>query len=196
MFFFLLLVGLACLFPLSLYCLFLALLHQRRRVTHLSGTWDFAAVLAALSGFLLFGGTTLLLAVNSVAHDALLRGNGLADLQYGYSRIGVFTFILWGLYGLLLVGGSALMLWKRADSDVFYNLAPAELEQVVSDLCARSQLPLRRSGTRYYLGFGSPEKTEQQRKVILEMDGSSAMRQVTLRWVLGRADVAGNLKRI
>src|SRR5262249_8831720 len=49
---YLLLVGiLVCLFPLALYCLFLAWLHQRPQPTLMPGRWDFVGVLVALSGF-------------------------------------------------------------------------------------------------------------------------------------------------
>src|SRR5262245_36772142 len=58
---YLLLVGiLVCLFPLALYFLYLAWLHQRPQPTLVPGRWDFVGVLVALSGFLLVGGPAVL----------------------------------------------------------------------------------------------------------------------------------------
>jgi hypothetical protein len=183
---FLLLVGLACLFPVSLYCLFLALLHQRRHPTMLSGSWDFAAVLVALSGFLLFGGTTLLFAFHTTARDAWLASATLADLRYGHARAGVVAFILWGLYGLLLIGGSAVMLWRRRNALVFYNLSPAEFELIIADICLKFGLPWQRRASRYYIGYTNLEKSpfgvDVQRKARLETSGSAAMRHVAVQW--------------
>lgn len=183
---FLLLVGLACLFPVSLYCLFLALLHQRRQPTMLSGSWDFAGVLVALSGFLLFGGTTLLFAFHTTARDAWLAGATLADLRYGHARAGIAAFILWGLYGLLLIGGSVAMLWRRRDTLVFYNLSPAEFESILSDICLKLGLPWTRRASRYCIGYADLDKSQfgadGRRKALLETSGSAAMRHVAVQW--------------
>jgi len=46
--------------PLALYLLALGWVNRRPRPMMAAGTWDFAGVLFALSGFLLFGGPALL----------------------------------------------------------------------------------------------------------------------------------------
>ena len=48
------------LFPLAIYCLIVSLLNRRPRPVMVSGTWDFAGVLFAVSGFLLLGGPVML----------------------------------------------------------------------------------------------------------------------------------------
>jgi hypothetical protein len=169
-----------------LYCLFLALLHQRRHPTMLNGAWDFAGVLVALSGFLLFGGTTLLFAFHTTARDAWLAGATLADLRYGHARAGVVAFFLWGLYGLLLIGGSAAMFWRRRDALVFYNLSPAEFESILSDVCLKFALRWLRRASRYYIGSADLDKSQfgidGRGKALLETSGSAAMRHVTMQW--------------
>src|SRR5713226_10358576 len=88
----LLLVGIACLFPVALYCLYLAMLHNRRNPTMISGSWDFAGVLIALSGFLLIGGTLLVFCLNNAARDYWFRGGGFADLRRVHTQVGTLTF--------------------------------------------------------------------------------------------------------
>lgn len=197
----LLLVGLACLFPVSLYCLFLALLHHRRHPTMVSGPWDFTGVLLALFGFMLIGGTTLVFALHGAARDFWMRGDNFADLRRSHASAGMVTFLIWGIYFLLIVGGALYWLRQRAAYTILYNLAPLELESIFSALFDRLGLTHMRRGTRLYVGYGPPVKSatalqfggddgldpaapaiDPVRKALIDVDGSSAMRVVSLRW--------------
>src|SRR5262249_15814994 len=151
----------ACLFPVSLYCLFLAMLHNRRHATMISGSWDFAGVLIALSGFLLVGGTALVFAFHSAARDFWLHGDTLSDLRRSHAQSGTLTFLIWGSYLVVVVGGALYLLRHRATSTVVYNLAPDELEEVMSAVFARLDIPHSRRGDRLYIGYGPPEKEER-----------------------------------
>lgn len=208
---FLLLVGLGCLFPLALYCLFLALLHYRRRPTMLSGPWDFAGVLVGLSGFLLVGGTTLLFAFHTAARESWLQGSTLADLRRGHAQSGTITFVLWGLYFLVLVLGSVYLLWQRSDYTVIYNVTPDELESILGSVLDSLGLAHLRRGSRLYVGYGpvsgglalKPEKAafdaaapagDPLRKAVIDLDGSSLMRTVVLHWDFAAHDLRRELE--
>src|SRR4051794_26698381 len=56
----LLLLVLAFLFPLAVYCLILAMLNRRLQPALVSGSWDLVGLLFAASGFLLIDGPALL----------------------------------------------------------------------------------------------------------------------------------------
>src|SRR5258706_6193076 len=96
----------ACLFPASLYCLFLAMLHQRRRPTIISGPWDAAGVLLALSGFLLIGGSILIFTLHGTAREWLVHGRHWHDIRAAHARETWLTWALWGGYFALVVGGA------------------------------------------------------------------------------------------
>jgi hypothetical protein len=198
---FLLLVGMACLFPVSMYCLFLALLHHRRQPTMLSGAWDFVGVLAALAGFLLIGATTLVFAFHSAARDFWLRGDSLADLRKSHTQAGTVTFLIWGLYFLIIVVGAVYLLRQRSQYTVIYNISPSELDAVMASLFDRLALPFTRRGTQLYIDGGPTTKSARLLvegnapasggatpndkpgpNTVVDVDGSAAMRYVSLHW--------------
>jgi hypothetical protein len=209
----LLLLGLACLFPISMYCLFLARVHHRPRPTMISGPWDFAGVVMALSGFVLVGGTTLLFSLHSAVRDFWLRGGDLEEMRRAHAQSGAVTFVLWGLYFAVVVFGSAYLIWQRSDCTVLYNLAPLELDGMMAALLRRLGLPCTRRGTRLYIGYGPPLKPEvfkalggddgfdpaapasdPVRKALVELDGSAAMRHVTMKWRFGARELRHELE--
>jgi hypothetical protein len=191
---FLFLVALACLFPLSLYCLFLAMLHQRRRPTMISGPWDFAGVLIALSGFLIVGGSTLVFALNGVARDWLLRGVSWQTFADTHDREGWVTLLLWGAYILVLVGGAILLFYFRRKTLALYNIDPDELEDVLKGMLERLGLRWKRIGNRWTV------EQNDQALAAFDADGSAVMRYVALRWRFMasesvRADLEAELAR-
>jgi hypothetical protein len=191
---FLFLVGLACLFPLSLYCLFLAMLHQRRHPTVISGRWDFAGVLIALSGFLLVGGTTMVLVLESRARDWFIRGQSWRDLVSMQAREHGLTLLLWGVYLLVLLSASLRQFRLRRKITSLYNIDASELEDVLNHTLDRLGLERERHGDQWLIG------PKDNRRAILELDGSPVMRHVSLRWRYAaspdaRAELAAELAR-
>lgn len=191
---FLFLVALACLFPLSLYCLFLAMLHQRRRPTLISGPWDFVGVLIALSGFLIVGGSTLVFALNGVARDWLLRGVSWQTFADFHAREGRLTLLLWGAYILVLLGGAILLFYFRRKTIALYNIDPEELEDVLKGMFERLGLRWKRTGNRWTV------EQNDQALAAFDADGSAVMRHVALRWQFTatetiRADLEAELAR-
>jgi hypothetical protein len=72
-------VFLVCLFPLAVYALVLGYVNGRRRSVLVNGSWDFVGVLAALSGFVLVGGPTILAGVNERWEQVSMRRVASAD---------------------------------------------------------------------------------------------------------------------
>ena len=153
---FLFLIGLACLFPLSLYCLYLAMLHQRGHPTIVAGSWDMAGVLIALSGFLLAGGTTVIFAIHSAVRDYWLQVGPVHSLAGLYARVGAWTLGVWGLYFLILVVGGAYLIASRRECTVVYHVSPMELDELLASAVGRLGLPVERRGARWMLGRAEP----------------------------------------
>jgi hypothetical protein len=204
------LAGLACLFPVAIYCLYLALLHNRRTPTLIPGSWDFAGTLIALSGFLLIGGTVFVFSLHTAVRDAWLKGGGLADLRRAYSQVDVLTLTVWGAYALALIGGSAWLVWSRREYTSVYNVTPAEMEDVVEKMCGRLGLSFGRRGTRLLVGYerAGPDaltdvlestgfaarRSATTGKAALDLDGSEPMRFVSLRWAFTTPDARHDLE--
>jgi hypothetical protein len=206
----LLLAGMACLFPIALYCLYLAMLHNRRSPTVISGPWDFAGVLMALSGFLLIGGTILIFSLHTAARDYWLRGGGFGDFRRTHSQVDALTITVWGIYAIALIGGSAWLIVSRANFTSVYNVTPAEMEMIVENLCGRLGLSFAKRGARFLVGHeraaldtatadGSSRLSGTIRKATFEVDGSASLRQVSLRWLFtspeSRRDLEAELVR-
>ena len=71
-------------FPLAIYLLILALINSRRRPTMISGPWDFALVLLALSGFILVGGPSILAQFDIFWRYLLLHARFRTFLRVSY----------------------------------------------------------------------------------------------------------------
>jgi hypothetical protein len=136
--------GIACCTPLTLYLFWLANLNRRGRPTPVAGPWDFVALLAGLSGFLVIGSGLLLTAV--VARSRLWGGHSFEELRdsWGHERTAWAVALAAYLAAAgLLVG---LTLAARRRSLVAYNAdlpaAEAALGHVFDDL----GLPVKRFG--------------------------------------------------
>ena len=100
------LLFLAFIFPLGIYCLILGLINRRERPLLVSGPWDFAGVLFAVSGFLLFIGPAVLSSLYE--HFRLSWVVGQAGTE-GPSGVSYYLWIsLWYVY---YIGVVAVALW-------------------------------------------------------------------------------------
>jgi hypothetical protein len=133
-----------CLAPLTLYLAWLGRLNRRPRPVVVSSGWDFAALLAGLSGFLVFGGGVLVAAVQS-NFRGVVRGNWeqLAD-TWGQERT-AWAAVAVG-YLLLLAGGVALVVLARARSLTVYGIDREQAEAAVGDVLAGLGLNVSRLG--------------------------------------------------
>jgi hypothetical protein len=115
------------LFPLAVYCLILAGINRRDRPLVVRGVWDFAGVLAALSGILLWTGPVLLQHlmrrsfVESVAQDSP------QPFDEFWSR----WWLIWAAYYVLVVAGAALLLVLRSSVTAVYNVDAERLPEAL-----------------------------------------------------------------
>jgi hypothetical protein len=164
------LCGVFCLIPLGLYLLWLALLTRREHPAPVSGGWDFAGLLFALSGFIAFGGGLLLTLLQS-NFRYWMRGN-LEGLRAAW----VQERVTWGfivlLYLLVVLGFAAVGFLARRRNLVVYNVEPAAFETVLTEVFHRLGRTVERQGKLW--ASGDP---------LFELDEFDAGRTVTLRWV-------------
>jgi len=200
---------LAFLPPLAIYLLILGAINRRRRPLMVPGPWDFAGLLFAASGFLLFTGPGALSLLNDQWRQSLVLGDNSS------SSPAVEGFWLWWLalmvvYFALVVGGAGYFLWRARNQTSIYNADQETVRGALAHIFERLGLRPLRSGDMYYFGTTNsarareagnhgirttPDDADTGRKVqtapapvvtmqnvILELDAFPAMCHVTLRW--------------
>lgn len=164
------LCGVFCLIPLGIYLLRLAQLTRREHPVPISGTWDFAALLFGLSGFIAFGGGLLLTLVQS-NFRYWMRGN-LEGLRAAW----VQERVTWGfivlLYLFVVIGFATVGFLARRRSLVVYNVEPAAFEATLTEVFHQLGRPLERQGKLWLSG-----------EPLFELDEFDGGHTVTLRWV-------------
>lgn len=165
-----------CLAPVGLYLLWLTTLARRDRPTVVSGRWDFALLLAGLSGCVLFGGGLLLLLVQSNVRY-WMRGNykALAD-SWAEEKFA------WGLvalvYLLAVFGWAGLALVTRRRTLVVYNVEPGPFETALADAFDHLGRPVERRGHAWFAARpGAPAAP------LCELEPFAGGKTVTLRWL-------------
>jgi hypothetical protein len=143
----LVLLAVCVLLPLAVYIFILAQLNRRPHPVIVSGAWDFAGVLFALSGFLLLGGPFIMASLNQDWREFWIRSplrslQGLSE-EWWYLRLAV-----WGAYFLAIAGGSIWLLRGRSRTTSIYNVSPEALDQSLEKTLDRLQLVWRRTRGR------------------------------------------------
>jgi hypothetical protein len=164
------LCGFFCLLPLGLYFLWLAQLTKREHPTAVAGSWDFAGLLLGLSGFILFGGGLILTLFQS-NFRYWMRGNFEA-LRAAWIQERVTWLLLVGFYLALVLGASAVTLLGRRRSLIVYNVDPAAVETLLTEIFDQLGVPVERRGKQWISSIA-----------LLELDRFEAGRTVTLRWL-------------
>jgi len=141
------LVFFVCLLPLALYCLFLAWINGSRRAWVVSGGWDFAGILCAVSGLLLAGGPAIL---TGLSEDWRAFWIGMFPGR-PWARLGTdsptHAYLLLGIaYIGLVVLLAGLTLWRRRYTTVLYNLDAEAFEAVLAQVMQGLGLSWVRSG--------------------------------------------------
>jgi hypothetical protein len=170
-----LLLFLAFILPVGIYCLILGMLNRRDRPVLVSGPWDFAGVLFAASGFLLFVGPAVLTSLHErwryywlMGHPG--QGEGLSGAAY------FLWLALWFLYYVGVILGAGWMLSRRREITAVYNVDQALLEVGLSRVLERLGLDWRRNGNHFILTSQSGNGS------ALEVEGFPPLRHATLRW--------------
>jgi hypothetical protein len=136
--------GLFCLAPVSFYLCWLAGVNRREKPTVVSGTWDFAAVLVSLSGFLIVGGVLLLSLASSDAR--LFSGGNMDRLKMVFEQQWMtWLMLLVGYFALVGVAASVGAKGRKHWLAV-YNLDADAAERVIESALERSGLAARREG--------------------------------------------------
>jgi hypothetical protein len=143
----LVLLAVCVLLPLAVYIFILAQLNRRPHPVMVSGAWDFAGVLFALSGFLLLGGPFIMASLNQDWREFWIRSplrslQGLSE-QWWYLRL-----TIWGIYFLAIAGGSIWLLRGRSRTTSIYNVTPEAMDQSLERTLDRLQLAWRRTRGR------------------------------------------------
>lgn len=145
-----------CLMPITFYLCWLGAIHKRSQPTVVSGRWDFAIVLAALSGFLLVGGVLLLTLVQSDSRF-VFRGN-FEQLRQGWEQSqGAWLFVVVG-YILLIVATASLTLVNRSRWLSIYHIETHAVELAIERALHGANLGnAARYGNRWAKGPGIVE---------------------------------------
>ncbi len=150
-----LLIVLAFLFPLAVYCLVLASVNRRRHPVVVSGRWDFLGVVLALSGFLVAGGPAILSNLVS-AWRGSGRLAGVPDPASGYDWRPAVLRVLLAAYFAALVAGVALALRRRRGVTSVYNVDPDRFDEVLGRALDQLGFAWTRAGNRFYLRASGP----------------------------------------
>jgi len=172
--------GLALFFPLAIYFLMLALINSRRRPTIMSGPWDFALVLLALSGFILVGGPSILAQFDRFWRFLLYQARFRTFLRALTLEAAQFGIWVWFCYVFLVLGGSAFLLWRRRRVTIIYNVLPGVLQHSLGRVFERLRLAPVRVANRIIFGLRPKQaptlqeaiQTPRQASATLEFEAS------------------------
>jgi hypothetical protein len=144
------LIFVAFLFPLTLYCLSLALINRRPGPTLVPGSWDFVGVVFAASGFLLLGGPSILTGFNERWRLFWLLGrfHALRELS---EQSWYFWLLVSLLYYFVVVAGVAWLLQRRRALTAVYNVEPEVLEGTLTRVLERLGYSWAQAGRRFFL---------------------------------------------
>jgi hypothetical protein len=141
---------LAFVFPIAVYFLMLALLNRRETPVLVSGPWDFLEVLFACSGFLLVGGPVMLTGFSQRWREYWLNmpRRRLPDFDDPWWH---FWLFVWGIYFVLLVVFSLVVLWQRRRTTPIYNVEPDVLHSTLARVLDDLRLDWMRVDNRYFI---------------------------------------------
>jgi hypothetical protein len=122
------------------------------------GTWDFAGVVFAASGFLLLGGPSILTGFNERWRLFWLLGryHALRELS---DTSWYFWLVLSLAYYVVVVIGIAWLLQRRRALTAIYNIEPEVLEAALARVLDRLGYSWARAGSRYFLRAAEPVAT-------------------------------------
>jgi hypothetical protein len=183
------LIFLAFALPLACYCLLLAHVNRGRHPALIPGTWDFAGILFALSGFLLVGGPAVLTGFYEQWRMSWLLGE--TRFLQGIGEQWYFWLALWVVYFAFVFSGAAFLLSGRRNTTSIYNINPGVISEVLKQVVSSLGLTMVMHGPRRLFIYRTDRAAE------VEWDESPAMRHVTLRWHYGdrslRSDIEAEL---
>lgn len=136
---------LVSLFPIALYCQFLASINRGATPVMVRGVWDFSGVLFAASGILLWTAPAML----TTLYQRSFQRNLAEDAPRSFETIWEFWWLLWAGYYVLVIGGSVFLLWLRRHTTAIYNIQSDMAESLIAATLQR-------------LGFDFAQNSQQQ----------------------------------
>ena len=140
----------ATLGPLALYLTWLGVVNRRPRPTAVSGPWDFVALAAGLSGFLLLGGGVLAAGLHAGVRSAL-AGNWV-QVRAAWDADRLLWLLAVAGYVLAVGGFVWLGVRGRAGSLSVYNLPRDRAEAAVEAALADAGISATRFGDVWAAG--------------------------------------------
>jgi hypothetical protein len=174
--FLVILLGLAIPLPLAVYALILHALNRRPQPVLVPGAWDFALVLFASSGFLLFGGPAVLAGFHERARDYLLLGRRL-DVYEWRSWLGA-----WIAYALGVVALSFVLAARRRRATAVYNVEAVAFRQALGEALDRLHLEWLRDADQVFITAPDEPGGKPRQAVVVRLDAFAPLRHVTLYW--------------
>lgn len=183
---------LAFLLPVGFYCLILASVNRRGKPLIVSGVWDSVGLLFALSGFFL--ATLPMLLSEFYFRTFTLDGSG------DFLALWLQHWILWVVYFLFLISGSALMILWRAHKTMIFNVDPELFAKALERTFANVGMAIKmRKEQRLILAPESRGETQESMAITqaapkaavaakdsryaeLEIDSFPPMCHITLHW--------------
>jgi hypothetical protein len=176
------LCGVFCFGPLSLYLTWLGAVNRRNRPTVMAGTWDFVALIAGLSGFLIFGGGMLLALLQSSIR-ALFSGN-FAAFHLAWEAEHLAWMVIALVYFLSVAGLVFFSLRSRIHSLSVYNMNRDQMELVIETTLAEMGLSATRFGNVWAQDHG-----------IVSLDTFPGFRHATVRFLVSDERLREELER-
>jgi hypothetical protein len=136
--------------PIAVYLLLLGALNRGRHPVLVPGTWDFAGVLFAASGFLLGGGPAILSLFNDRWRQTWLLNPSGPDAPNSPGSL--FWLLLFFLYYALVVAAAVWLIRRQRRLTAVYNILPQTVEAVLVEVFDRLGLTPVRSGPLYFFG--------------------------------------------
>lgn len=171
--------GVFCLSPLAVYLLWLAGVNRRPRPTVVSGQSDFIALVAGLSGFLIFGS---LLAVTVTQSNARYwtRGN-FEQVRAAWDQEKGIWLMAAGSYVALVVTGAIVGYVRRKNTLAVYAADPDGVIAIIDAEVTAVSTGTARSG----YGWGT----------LVRLEPNVGMGHATVRVTATDAGIAGELDR-
>src|SRR5262249_18258099 len=151
------------------------LLNRREHPLMVSAAWDFAGLLFAVSGFLVFGFPGMLSSLSehgrhvamfgAPAHDdnrwSVFRDlfEGLASTLYAFGNGAILL-----AYFLIVVVGCASVIWRRQSQTAVYNIHPHVFDEILGGVLDAAGLLWARAGERWFIR--RRDKTHQSAEAI------------------------------
>ena len=157
--------------PLAVYLIALGWINRRPHPILTAGAWDFAGVLFALSGFLLFGGPAFLGSLDEQSRAFWLLG---VTEPAKASPNGNWTFWVVArlFYFAVVSGAAAFVLWRSRRLTSVYNVNARLVFDALEEAYRRLGLNSARYGDSFLI----------ESSTTLQVDVFPAMRHATLRW--------------